>query len=87
MDQKDFRFVPETLAIRAGDSVKFTNSDSSTHNVFTRNDLHPFDITLGGEDEQTETFSRAGGSRRPVVLGCHFHGSMRAWIFIFDHPL
>ena len=35
IDQKDFRFIPETVAIRAGDSVKFTNSDPQLHNVRT----------------------------------------------------
>ena len=34
VDQKDFRFIPETVAIRAGDRVKFLNSDGATHNVF-----------------------------------------------------
>jgi plastocyanin len=86
VDQKDFTFIPETLAIRAGDKVKFKNSDPGTHNVFTRDELHPFDVTLGNADEAVETFPRAGGSRRPVAIGCQFHGSMRAWIFVFDHP-
>ena len=29
---------------------------------------------------------RAGGTRRPVVLGCIFHSQMRSWIYVFDHP-
>ncbi|MEX2288434.1 MAG: plastocyanin/azurin family copper-binding protein [Planctomycetaceae bacterium] len=86
IDQKDFRFIPETIAIRAGDRVKFTNSDFSVHNVSTNNDLHPFDLTLGHDDEAVEAFPRAGGPRRPIVIGCKFHGSMRAWIYVFDHP-
>ena len=56
------------------------------HNISTSNDLHPFDITLGHDDDAVETFPRAGGLRRPIVLGCKFHGSMRAWIYVFDHP-
>lgn len=86
VDQKNFTFAPETVAIQAGDSIKFTNGDSSSHNVFSRDDLHPFDVTLGGDDEAVETFPRAGGSRRPILVGCKFHGSMRAWIYVFDHP-
>ena len=36
IDQKEMRFVPETVAIRAGDRVRFTNSDAQTHNIFAR---------------------------------------------------
>ncbi len=86
IDQKDFIFIPETLAIRAMDRVKFTNGDFSVHNVFSNDDLHPFDITIAKGDEAIETFKKPGGSRRPVLLGCKFHGSMRAWVYVFDHP-
>ena len=36
--------------------------------------------------EHIQRFSRAGGIRRPYRLGCIFHGSMRAWVYVFDHP-
>jgi plastocyanin len=35
IDQENFQFQPETVVIRRGDSVKFTNSDAATHNVQT----------------------------------------------------
>src|SRR5262245_10628621 len=31
IDQQNFQFQPETVAIRKGDSVKFTNADTTTH--------------------------------------------------------
>lgn len=86
IDQQNFRFVPETIAIRAGDTVKFTNSDPGTHNVFSNSSLHSFDVTLAYGDESGETFPRAGGTSRPIVLGCRLHGNMQAWIYTFDHP-
>jgi len=86
INQKDLRFVPETIAIRAGDRVKFTNGDPSTHNVSSRGTLHPFDVTMPFGGSATQRFKRAGGSRRPVVLGCKFHSQMQAWIYVFDHP-
>lgn len=86
IDQKDTNFTPEALAIRSGDKVRFTNSDSGTHNISTTNDLHPFNVSIGHGDETIQTFSKAGGVRRPIVLGCIFHGQMRAWIYVFDHP-
>jgi len=86
VDQKELRFTPEATVLRAGDRIRFTNSDPGTHNVNSKRGLHPFDVTLAFGEEAVETFPRAGGARRPVVLGCSFHGSMRAWIYVFDHP-
>ena len=86
IDQFNFQFVPETTAIRAGQSIKFTNSDSTTHNVRSVASIAEFNFNLEAEDEQTQRFERAGGLRSPVTLGCVYHGGMRAWIYVLDHP-
>ena len=87
MAQKDFRFIPETMAIRTGDRVKFTNADLSLHNVFaSAGSPARFDVNLRRGDENVQRFDRAGGTNKPVWLRCVFHGSMQAWIFVFDHP-
>lgn len=85
MDQKDFRFVPETVAIRAGDRVTFTNSDPQLHNVNAASGTR-FNINVPTDGAHTETFAQAGGIRRPVWIGCAFHSAMQAWVFVFDHP-
>lgn len=33
VDQLGLKFIPNTLAINAGDSIRFTNSDPFTHDV------------------------------------------------------
>ena len=86
IDQKNFRFDPETVAIQVGDRVKFTNSDTVVHNVRTVNPLHSFNVNLAAGGEHLETFSRASGTLRPYRLGCDYHSSMRAWIFVVSHP-
>jgi len=86
MDQKNVRFAPEILAIRAGERVKFTNSDAQVHNIHADSPLVRFDRTIAGDQEALQTFKRAGGVKRPIVLGCKLHSAMRAWIFVFDHP-
>jgi plastocyanin len=86
MDQLNYQFVPETLAIRRGDRVRFTNSDSTTHNVMTASPIGTFNISMESEGDYLHQFDRAGGLRRPVQLGCVYHGGMRAWIYVFDHP-
>lgn len=86
MDQFNFQFVPETLAIRAGDSVQFSNSDTTTHNVKSASPIATFNVNMQAEGEYSHVFSRAGGLRTPVQLGCIYHGGMRAWVYVFDHP-
>lgn len=86
IDQKEFRFAPETIAIRAGESVRFTNSDPTVHNVRTSDGNRPFNINVGSGAEHVQEFDRAGGVRRPIRIGCVLHSTMRAWIYVFDHP-
>lgn len=86
MDQKNFQFVPETLAIQSGDSVRFLNSDDHTHNVKTDHPKHSFNVTMPVGGEHVETFADASGIRQPYVIDCVFHSAMKAWIFVFDHP-
>jgi plastocyanin len=86
IDQKNFQFLPETTAIRAGDSIKFTNSDQATHNVRLSSDIASFNVTMPAGGSHTERFERAGGIRQPLQVGCVFHSAMQAWVFVFDHP-
>ncbi len=86
LDQKDFRFTPEILAIRSGDSVRFLNSDPRVHNVSASNAVYTFSLTLSGGAEQVMKFPRGLGVERPLDIGCKLHSTMRAWIYVFDHP-
>jgi plastocyanin len=87
MDQKDFQFRPETVAIRQGDAVTFTNGDQTVHNVRSVGGLADFNVnTSVGGTGYTVRFDRAGGIGSPVEIGCVFHSNMRAWVFVFDHP-
>jgi plastocyanin len=86
MDQLNFQFVPETIAIRAGDTVLISNSDDALHNVMTSDGGAPFNVNVVKDKQFEHTFARAGGLNDPIRLGCVFHGAMRAWIYVFDHP-
>lgn len=86
IDQVNFQFVPETIAIRAGDTVHITNSDDTLHNVMTVDGPKPFSMNVTKGKEFTQTFDSAGGLNGPIRLSCIFHGAMRAWIYVFDHP-
>jgi plastocyanin len=86
MDQINYQFVPETLAIRAGDTVLISNSDDALHNVMTSDGGQPFNVNVVKGKQFEHNFDHAGGLNEPVRLGCVFHGAMRAWIYVFDHP-
>jgi plastocyanin len=86
IDQQNFQFQPETVAIRRGDSVTFTNSDAATHNVQTSGEIATFNVNTPGGGSHTFRFDKAGGTRQPATVGCVFHSAMRAYVFVFDHP-
>ncbi len=86
VDQKDFQFVPETLAIRAGDTIQFGNSDPATHNVRASEPTATFNVNMPRDGTYSYQFAEAGGIHRPVRIGCVYHGAMRCWIHVFDHP-
>ncbi len=86
IDQKDFRFIPETVAIRAGDRVTFKNSDAAVHNVYVSDPANAFNVNMPAGGQHSETFNTAGGIGRPMQVGCVYHSSMRAWVYVFNHP-
>lgn len=86
VDQQNFQFTPETVAIQVGDSVKFTNSDGATHNVQSTSEIAEFNVTMPTGGSHTVKFGRAGGTRQFVRIGCVFHSAMQSFVFVFDHP-
>ena len=86
VDQKNFQFIPETVAIRAGDQIRFLNSDDHVHNVRTSHPKKPFNINMPVGSEHLVEFAEASGIRQPYSIDCVFHSAMRSWVFVFDHP-
>lgn len=59
--QKDKQFTKKSLTVKVGDSVKFTNSDSIFHNVFSLSDLKTFDLGYYPKGEsKSVTFDEPG---------------------------
>lgn len=86
IDQIDYQFQPETVVIRVGDSVRFTNSDPGLHNVSALGGSELLNVSLLRDSEYVHTFRRAGNAHHPVRIGCSLHSQMQAWVFVFDHP-
>ncbi len=86
VDQENFQFIPETIAVRTGDRVRFTNSDETLHNVMLSHPADAFNVNLGKDEIYEHQFKSSVETFRPHRLGCVYHGSMRAWVFVYDHP-
>jgi len=79
MVQKNKTFTPHVLAIPAGSTVDFPNSDPIFHNAFSNYDGQIFDIGLypPGSSRRV-TFRREG----VVRVFCNIHSSMSAVIVV-----
>ena len=79
MDQLGQRFVPRILAIVAGQTVEFHNSDNVFHNIFSYSPPKKFDLGRYPKGKsRSVTFAKAG----PVQVYCDIHSDMRGDIIV-----
>ena len=87
MDQTKCEFVPHTLAIQAGQNVRFHNSDLTFHNIRVSryeaqgkgSNIDNFGQPSKG-DENVKTFNAPGIYR----LECDVHRWMNAWVVVHE---
>jgi len=79
LEQKNRRFVPDTLVVPVGSTVSFPNRDAIFHNVFSLSKPSSFDLGNYPKD-QTRTVKLA----KPgvVFVGCRLHSNMGAVIIV-----
>ena len=81
---KNCRFEPHVLAIRAGDTLRVTNPDEVGHNCNLAFFNQPSqNFTVGPGQEQSLVIEKAEPSAAPVA--CNIHPWMQAKLFILDH--
>ena len=82
MDQRNETFVPHVLAIVAGTTVDFPNSDQTYHNVFSLSKTRSFDLGRYAVGRtKAVRFDRPG----IVRVFCDIHSHMSAFILVFSH--
>ncbi len=82
MDQRNKTFVPHVLAIVAGSTVEFPNSDRTYHNVFSLSKTKSFDLgRYAVGRSKSVRFDRPG----IVRVFCDIHSHMSAFILVFAH--
>jgi plastocyanin len=79
LEQKDRRFVEDTVVIPVGSSVSFPNLDPIFHNVFSLSRAKSFDL---GNYPQNETRSVTFPKPGIVRVYCHLHPNMSASIVV-----
>ena len=83
LDQRNLKFSPQVLAVRAGTAVLFPNNDRVFHNVFSFHHGKVFDLGLYPVgDSKVVRFDKPGLSR----IFCNIHPNMAAYVFVVDSP-
>ena len=81
MDQIEQRFLPFVLPVRVGTPVRFPNSDSVAHQVYSFSQPKRFELGLyRGKPHAPVVFDKPG----IVVLGCNIHDKMVGYIYVTD---
>jgi plastocyanin len=82
MDQRNETFFPHVLAIVAGTTVDFPNSDQTYHNVFSLSKTKEFNLgRYAVGRSKSVRFERPG----VVRVFCDIHSHMTAFILVFAH--
>jgi plastocyanin len=87
VNQRNWWFTPGVIAVRAGQPVRFTNDDSSNHNVRATHGApaNRFSAYTGTGQPYVHRF-RTNPELAPTVVTCDIHAWMMAWVYVFDHP-
>jgi plastocyanin len=86
MDQRGLKFAPSVLPILVGTTVKFLNSDTTKHNVFTP-DFEKYNLGTWPQG-QTKDHVFAKCAKAPCVYAqlCRIHPEMEAYIVVLQNP-
>lgn len=81
IDQRDEAFLPVVSVVTAGSEVQFTNSDRTSHHVYSFSRPNAFALPLyKGDARLSARFQHPG----VVVLGCNIHDSMLGYVVVVD---
>jgi hypothetical protein len=83
IDQRFETFVPLVTIVPRNGRVVFSNSDPTTHQVYSFSAAKQFELTLPRDTSSPPiTFPTAG----VAALGCNIHDNMIAYVFVADSP-
>jgi plastocyanin len=80
--QRGKRFIPDLVAVTAGQNVSFPNDDAFLHNVFSPSGVRPFDL---GQYPRGETKTKRFPGVGVVEVFCNIHPEMAATILVLPN--
>lgn len=86
-DQKQCRFIPHAMFVRAGQTVKVLSDDAAPHNTHTYpliNEANNF--TVPANFRKGVPLKYELPEPLPMKVGCDFHPWMTAYWLILNHP-
>lgn len=79
LDMKNKKFSHAKLTVKVGDTVKFKNQDTYSHNVFSLSDTKTFDLGSFPQGQaRPVVFDKSG----TVEVECAIHPDMKATITV-----
>jgi len=75
---KGFAFSPSTISIKVGDTLTWTNQDSTSHTVTSDSGSELSSATLSQGQTYSHTFNTAG----TYSYHCTFHSGMKAKVIV-----
>lgn len=78
VDQKKLKFTPNKITIAVGDTIRFTNSDRTAHQVTGKKGMKANSPLLPPRKEFKMDFPAAG----TFEIGCHIHPRMKLVITV-----
>jgi plastocyanin len=85
MDQKNIQFVPHVLPVLTGTDVKFPNSDTVRHNVFSPSKAKKFNLGIYPPGTTKDVPMDIPGAQI-VSLLCAIHAQLAAFVVVLQNP-
>jgi len=86
MDQRSMKFSPAVLPILLGTTVKFLNSDSTQHNVFSP-DYEKYNLGTWPQGQtKDQAFAKCAKPPCAYVQLCRIHPEMEAYVVVLQNP-
>lgn len=86
MDQRNMQFVPHVLPVVVGTTVRFLNSDPTSHNVFSP-DHEKYDLGTWAQGQTKDhVFSRCPKPPCAYVQLCRVHPEMEGYVVVLQNP-
>ncbi len=82
INQRGLQFVPRVQAIPLGQTLRFTNEDSETHNVHVFSPGNEFNQSMAPGQPRDFTPGQAG----VIQLACDVHSHMRGFVVVSASP-